>query len=471
MLSFYEFDCLLRKQQKPQKMYHEALSDELKAKLAAMLAKKPAATAAVQAPPPEPAAPAAQPAAQQPPAQGGEPDPLAQLASKLGTGNTRGIPRGRGQRRQGSVPGGPQRPAIVRPNKDVNDPEVKDYGFGRASGSISRQMGTTGTGTQADERAARDAERFQKWNTFMRSPTFSYYTAVALKKLGVPVDPKFLGVPGPDGQPTTKPMPFAIATAKGASGQSEREEVIVADPRLLMRAISLANNSIQTQRERDPMAAQATKDLDFRSALLSQAAGDEKMLPVRMLGAQLGAQQDDEVMQVAQRALQFEKMIRHHSYTGEYMSIKDLATALGREAGPAAGGVGAKHDPILDIKAVIHMVKTDQMGKYHIFHIPASMNKSRKIGLDTVVAVNPPQDLGKLGRKEQDPVMSSRPIAAGGAAPPEREKDVQASLRSALRRRSAAKKAQQRPAPEGPATAAEATQWMEIQALLEHWGF
>jgi hypothetical protein len=349
---------------------------------------------------------------------------------------------------------------VITKTKDINDPDSPEMQALKAGEEVPGMRLGKGRGVtkRLQDQGKGPADRLADWNNYMNSKTYSYYTAVALQKMGVKVPPEYLN--------KEAPQPFAVALAKGTSGQDRRPELVVPDSKLLFRAIRAANNMISVARERDPIAAEPRMN-DFDRALFSKATkgGDEKLL-TRSLAAGMGLNmEDDPEFNVARRAREFSKLFRHHKYTSQGpMTILDLAKQLGAEAPALAGGIGSKPDAILDLQAVVHMVKTDMEGKYHNFSISGGRGK---IGPDTVIQVNSGADLGK--DTGTDPLLTGAPTAAmpgqgGGGAP---EKDVAGHLRSKLAQRRALRKQKHGP----PTPQAEAQQWMDMMNLMEHWGF
>lgn len=443
MLSFYEMDRLLQKNNKQQKKYNESLSDVLRQKAMALAAKlKGGATpTAAQTPAPQatPVAPAMTPTAK--PVTAIQPDAGSQNPDDI----INSLIAGMGGKKAQKVGGAevPQKPAVLTnqkhdPHENMPRREFKRLGdkestiifwnkllkSGNEIGDINPETGMHG-----------------------KVSTWSWALLNALKSMGAKIDPSLK-----DGDT------FQLAFAQGQSGQQDMPEVVV-DPNMLERASRKVWAQLGNDRLEDDRISNVPKINSFSGALMhglvKGGTPEEQEASLQKVKTNLLGQPNPEISKRI-RAADFEKMIRHHSIAGKEMTVMQLAHELGKQT--LNGGL-EQSDPKLDLDALVHMIKTDKMGKYHVFAIPKG-----PLTVDTMIRVNSPNELGK----SEDPLLSATPVGspdfAKGNAGEDDRTIGQLDANNKRRRTIASKRI-------GGTPQAESNHWMDVQESLEHWGW
>jgi hypothetical protein len=470
MLSFYEFDCILRKNKKAQRKEancNEAFGQgfqDLLAKLAAHQQKTAAAA------PTATAAPAAAPAGTAPvqvppPAQ--EPD-TAGIAPKAGAPRSSIVGGGAGKTTQQAAIKATQQPAKVNLGHDPNDPDSPQRQAAKAAGT-------------AKDIGGRDSD-LEMWNNMLRSgqvdghsaSTWSWALRTQLEKLGVEFPPELGKLE--DG------AHFQIAFAPGGSKQDRLPEVVIG-PNTFKRAsqavwdTGFLGNEAPEEHE--------TRVLDFDRKLKASAVMPN---PADPQGKPIW---NPEMKEVVDRAIQFSKIMfsdKHNSViTGKPMSIKQIVhqlnqispmeTEMDQKRRERAMGHATTSDQIaqhqrdpreiqhereVGTEALIHMIKTDLGApadeRYGFFQL-----KSKgPLGPDSVVLIVPPDEM----RNSPDP-LGNEPVAgnAGIARPQQDAKTLAAKFKAMMTRNSKPQP------PAAPPAAMESAGWMDVVELMEHWEF
>lgn len=455
MLSFYEMDLLLQKNKKTEKI-DEGLSDFLRQKAMALAAKmkgKGAAPAAAAPSVPNVAAPAmaAPKAAPTPVApQPQSAQPVMPIQSDKGPQSSddiinsllasMGKKPGAAQGAEMGDQGGGQRPALIKRNHDPkeNMPRKEFKRLGDQDSTVVFWNKLLKSGNEI-------GEINPETGVHGKVSTWAWALLGALKQLGAQV-PNLK-----DGDT------FQLAFAPGQSGQNDMPEVIV-DPNVLERANKIVWAKLGNERMDNDRISNVPKINSFSGALLQGLVKgqtpeeQESSLNRLKMGLKTNPNPD---MAKRIRAVEFEKMIRHHSIAGKDMTVMQLATELGKQT--LNGGL-EQSDPRTDLDAVVHLIKTDKMGKYHTFAIPKG-----PLTVDTIIHINSPDELGKSA----DPLLTPTPVgspdfAKGNAGADTRtigQLDTQGKRQRTMRSRRIG------------GTQAESNGWVEIQESMEHWGW
>ena len=425
MLSFYEFDCLINQSKKE---INEGGTLNL---LKSFFAKKNAGQAA--------ATPA--PVAQQAPQQA--PQPSAAIKAPVAQ----------------QAPQPSAAPTISPAPTALKAPAAKPA---RQKGSIVNSKPDQNASLSKDEfrklRGGGDSPLTQ-WNNMCRSigniggdkvSTWAWAMYDALKEIGVQVPPLQTG------------QPFQLAFSAGSSGQSDLPEIVV-NPQQLRRAEKM----IWQKYGNDPTEPIPEKQNSLDAALLqglvkSQNPQDqEKELNHLKMNMLMGTSPDANIKKRL-RAIEFNKLVRHHDLTDKPMTIAQLSQVLGSQAGN--GGVG-KSSPEEDMQALAHLIKTDIAGKYHTFRIMPGPDgkRSAKLTPNTNILINAPKDLGKsndeLGSADDKNVAQL-----------DAKRQLQRTLANKKKGINALDVPNGQPKVESKKQK-DSSDWMDVVEMMEHWGW
>lgn len=475
MLSFYEFDCLLRKNQKRQRKLDEmafgaGFGDSLNslADLLAQHGKKPVAAPApaaapqtVQAAAPLPE-PTAAPAAAQAPAA---------------------APRKQGAPRKDVAGAAPEKttqqavvkPAVVRTGHAPDDPDSPQMlahkeKHGREKGGVNREV----FGSAPTE--------LSKWNIMLKSgapiggqptSTWAWALKTKLEEFGV----KF---------PTMQPGQMFQLIFPGMPPLTGSENptnlpVIEVKPNQFKRASRAIwdEDFLGSSRDETPeLSRVASLDQQLKA---SKYIPDPLHNPADPNNKRKPSMVDSTRAPVVDQAMIFSKILFNpkyeHLFTGKPMTVKQIAHEL-LKAAPAKtdadvnyrkklGDIGAdaiekkfidEDDMEMATGAVMHMIQIAHKGGYNFFQVkggsPASLTP------DSVVVFVPPSQL-----RNSDADLHGTVAATPAAGQEQDVRKLAARLKAGITRR-------HKPAPPaGPAPAAECAAWMDVYELMEHWQF
>lgn len=409
MLSFYEMNRLLEKAQKATKKLNEAAPTDVAQRLAAIIAKRKGQAPAQAAAAPQAAPAAAQPVTMEPPLPEPAATPPAAPAQAAAPVKKGVSPAAKGERAP-----------IVADKADINDPTRKTYNprlRGAKGGAIapaqSHQMAPYGTDNKDAQRSARLADKLAKFNSVMQNyPTMRWLTAIELQKL------KRRGVPIDDQGQVDPNVPFVITTkgVKGFAGHGkDMKQILVSDPAQLVEIMNNVRSFFGGE------AAQNKAAMATMQKIIEPAMGNLNL------------------MDLVGRALEFQRALPKTGLQGKQMPLQDLAKAL---AAKSLSGGTSRPDPLLDVQALAHLIKTTGNELFQV----------------------------QQGGDPKNPMVTVGGGAMGGA-PAAAAGDQGAALKAKVR----AMAAKRKQAPAGgaaPATpTAESNGWAEIMGLMEHWGF
>jgi hypothetical protein len=470
MLSFYEFDCLLQKNKKRNRLSEMAFGqnpkamDDFTSMLDAFAKANAERQKGVQTP-------AVAPMTSEPPIE----TPAKPAAPAAGPTQ----PKKQGAARKDAVGGGVAKPtaaAAIKPvlntKMDPNDPSSpegreKRAQYGREKGGMLRNL--------------KGQTELDRWNMMVSRggqignqevSTWAWALKKKLEEFGV----KFPQMK--DGQL------YVLSFAPGASKEHNPRELpeIVVGPNQFKRASKAVwGEDFLGNADTEPeMTRVSDFDRRLKASMIqpSEIEGEEPSV-------------DPEMQEIVQRALQFSKVLFNdkftHAFVGKPMSVKQLAHELNKiapmetvaderkrdnalaNAPDLAARRNIQRDPMeiaheraVSEEAIAHMINLDLSlppeERYGFFQWKRQPKEGPQVTPESVVVVVPPNEM----RNDTDNL--STPVAAGGEQPTQGRtaKDLAAQYKAKMTRQ------QKQPQPPTPRT--EGTDWMDICELMEHWG-
>lgn len=481
MPSFYEMNALLQKNRKGQHEYNEAFGDLLSQLMAKLQPKSQT---------PAPAAPPAQTASVPPithepdeptPEPGNQP---AAAPSQLKKTNL--------ARRK--IAGAPAQP-VVNTAPDINDPASPEMQalkagveeeiprgmrMGKGRG-LTKKLQTISTLNPKSVRSANFADRLGKMNDFLRYKSFAAKMQWALELTGTDMSKFEMGTPfsvsidqpGQSGVSAADDRPEVVLSMaqyrramrklrewRGSTGYSNDETGGYGDRTVsLLGALWPEYTRAQTHPEYKPVVMRA---VEFANKLLDRDVAPHISGKFESLG------------NLAKKLGKLLPLPKQDQLQGGLPGVEDPHVALRQAAGKQPLPGATPEDPDLDLKALALVVNKARKFKHRFIQTQGD----GPVTPETPVMIVPPSELGILPKHSKDPVLGGKPTAAGGADP--RAADIGDARSRALafkraqiakakaRRQQAEQLPPDEPTPEPPM---EATQWMELQELIEHWGF
>lgn len=471
MLSFYEFDCLLRKKnkQKINEMAFDQNSNNHLKNIAALLAKhmQNQKTASVNPPVQEPE-PTATPTATPTTTPTAAPEPTAapvfrklnKLPSKGGVGGA-------------STPTSTTNAAIksqptINQSIDPNDPDSeknqeRKSKYGREKTSVTRELKQLST--------------IDMWNVMMNSggntmghdvSTWAWAMKQALQSLGMQLPPEVVGNPNDRNDPKhgTK---FQIAFSSDQPVKNDNLPKIIVKPSLFNAAVKKAYELVGSPRDENK-SKEPERMVDFDRAIkagLYEPSKEEGGAPTKKFGME----------PIVQQANMFSKVLFNDKFTnevaGKIMTVKQMAHILNKYAPSktdadikryqALTGIGAdavekkvidENDAENAESALMYMIKIDHKNKYGFFQI-----KSPELNSDAKILFVPPNEM----RSGVDDL--SIPVAASSGAGEQRTaKSLAAQYKAMMTRKNKGNDTNDLPK-------TESAGWMDVCECLEHWGF